>query len=60
VSDLQDIIVTSTVRAFNAGYAAGRQEVLSAVEAVKFEYRDIEVAAISDLNDELELRAKNE
>ena len=59
-TDLQDIIAQSSIRAFNAGYAAGRQEVLDAVNFVKFEYRDLEVAAISDLEEELESRMKNE
>ena len=59
-TDLQDIIAQSTIRAFNAGYMAGKEEVLGAVKAVTFEYRDLEVAAISDLNEELEMRAKNE
>jgi hypothetical protein len=59
VSDLADIIAQSTIRAFNAGYLAGKEEVLSAVKAVTFDYRDLEVAAISDLQEELEMRAKN-
>jgi hypothetical protein len=59
MSDLQDIIATSTVRAFNAGYEAGKRDVLNAVNFVKFEYRDLEVAAISDLKEELEMRTKN-
>jgi hypothetical protein len=58
VSDLQDIIASNTVRAFNAGYAAGRQEVLAAVQFVKFERDDLEVVAISDLMEELDERAK--
>jgi len=59
-TDLQDIIAQSSIRAFNAGYEAGRQSVLDAVNFVKFEYRDLEVAAISDLEEELESRMKNE
>lgn len=59
MSDLQDIIATSTVRAFNAGYAAGRQEVLSAVKFVKFERDDLEVVAVSDLEEELRIRASS-
>lgn len=57
MSDLQDIIVSSTVRAFNAGFAAGKQEVLSAIETVAFHYNDVEVAAVADLQDELKIRA---
>jgi len=60
MSDLQDIIATNTVRAFNAGYDAGKREVLEAVNFVKFERDDLEVVAVSDLQEELEMRAKNE
>jgi hypothetical protein len=56
MSDLQDIIAQSTLRAFNAGYNAGRQDVIDAVNFVKFEYHDLEIAAISDLEEELEAR----
>jgi len=56
VSDLQDIIATSSVRAYNAGYRAGKAAVLNAVNFVKFEYNDLEVAAISDLTEELDNR----
>jgi hypothetical protein len=56
MSDLQDIIVSSSIKAFNAGYAAGKQEVLSAIETVAFDYHDLEVAAVSDLKDELKIR----
>jgi hypothetical protein len=59
VSDLQDIIGSNTVRAFNAGYETGKREVLEAVEFVKFEHYDLEVAAVEDLKEELKLRAKN-
>lgn len=58
MSDLQDIIASNTVRAFNAGYAAGRQEVLSAVKFVQVDYYDHEVVIISDLEEELADRAK--
>ena len=58
MSDLQDIIASNTVRAFNAGYAAGRQEVLSAVKFVQVDYYDHTVAIISDLEEELSDRAK--
>ena len=61
MSDLQDIIAQSTIRAFNAGYKAGfdagKAHVLNAVKFVQFEYHDIEVAAISDLEEELADRA---
>jgi len=56
-TDLQDIIAQSTIRAFNAGYEAGKRHVLEAVETVTFEYHDLEVAAISDLQEELEMKA---
>ena len=57
-TDLQDIIAQSTVRAFNAGFEAGKRHVLEAVDFVKFDHHDLEVAAISDLLEELEDRAK--
>jgi hypothetical protein len=56
VSDLQDIIAKSTIRAFNAGYEAGKRYVLEAVETVTFEHYDLEVAAIADLEEELKLK----
>jgi hypothetical protein len=52
-TELQDIIASSSVRAFNAGYMAGKAAVLNAINFVKFEYNDLEVAAISDLEEEL-------
>ena len=60
MSDLQDIIASNTVRAFNAGYAAGREEVLQAVKFVKFEKDNLEVVAVSDLEEELRLRMNND
>jgi len=60
-TDLQDIIAQSTIRAFNAGYKAGydagKAHVLNAVKFVTFEHHDLEVAAISDLEEELKDRA---
>jgi hypothetical protein len=60
-TDLQDIIAESTKRAFNAGYnaglEAGKTHVLNAVKFVQFEYKGLEVAAISDLQEELADRA---
>jgi len=76
-TDQQDIIASSSVKAFNAGYAAGKREaitddqtviffnagyqagkrhVLDAVETVTFEHHDLEVAAISDLQEELKIK----
>lgn len=59
MSDLQDIIATNTVRAFNAGYESGKNAVLEAVKFVSFELDDLTVAAISDIEDELQERAKS-
>lgn len=64
-TDLQDIIAQSTIRAFNAGYRQGkgegieigRDQILDAVKFVTFEYHDLQVAAISDLEEELKDRA---
>jgi hypothetical protein len=58
-TDLQDIIAQSTIRAYNAGYESGKKHVLDAVETVTFEYHDIDVAAISDLHEELRIRASS-
>lgn len=58
MSDLQDIIASNTVRAFNAGYESGKRAVLEAVKFVSFEFDDLTVAAISDIEDELKERAK--
>jgi len=59
-TDLQDIIATSSVRAYNAGFLAGKAHVLNAVKFVQFDYKGLEVAAISDLEEELADReAKN-
>jgi flagellar biosynthesis/type III secretory pathway protein FliH len=63
VSDLQEVIVEATIRAFNAGYAQGKTEgyeagIERAVEAarfVKFEHYDLEVVALSDLEEEIKL-----
>ena len=60
MSDLQDIIASNTDRAFNAGYAAGREEVLKAVKFVKFERDNLEVVAVSDLEEELRLRMNHD
>jgi hypothetical protein len=57
MSDLQDIIAKSSIRAYNAGFEAGKRHVLDAVETVTFEHYDLEVAAISDLEEELKLKA---
>lgn len=67
-TDLQDIIAESTIRAFNAGYnqgkgegiAIGRDQILDAIKFVTFEYHDLEVAAISDLTEELKDRGYSE
>jgi hypothetical protein len=65
VSDLQDIIAEATIRAFNAGYSQGKTEgykagierALEAARFVKFEHYDLEVIALSDLEEEVELPA---
>lgn len=64
-NDLQDIIVQSTIRAFNAGYRQGKTEgyeagLERAIEAAKFlqfDHYDLEVVALSDLEEELKDRA---
>jgi hypothetical protein len=56
-TDLQDIIAQSTIRAFNAGFEHGKRLVLDAVETVAFDYHDLKVAAISDLEEELQIKA---
>lgn len=61
-TDLQDIIASSSVKAFNAGYAAGilegQNRALEAAKFVQFDYHDLLVVALTDLEDELELRSK--
>lgn len=65
MSDLQEVIVESTIRAFNAGYSQGKAEgfqdgvrrALEAAKFVKFDYYDLEVIALSDLEEELEISA---
>jgi hypothetical protein len=61
MSDLQDIIAESTKRAFNAGYnsglEAGRTQILNAVKFVQFDFHDVQVVAIADLEEELRIRA---
>jgi hypothetical protein len=62
-TDLQDIIANSSVKAFNAGYAAGilegQNRALDAAQFVKFEHHDLEVVAVSDLEEELKIRGNN-
>ena len=58
MNDLQDVIVESTIRAFNAGYAAGLERAKEAARFVKFEHYDLEVIALSDFEEELKLGAK--
>jgi hypothetical protein len=65
MSDIQDIIVEATIRAFNAGYSQGKTEgyqaginrALEAARFVKFEHFDLEVIALSDLEEEVKLPA---
>jgi hypothetical protein len=65
VSDLQEIIAEATIRAFNAGYSQGKtegyqagiQRALEAARFVKFEHHDLEVIALSDLEEEVQLPA---
>jgi hypothetical protein len=59
VSDLQDIIAQSTIRAYNVGFEAGKKHVLDAVQTVTFEHYDLQVAAIEDLEEELKLKANS-
>jgi hypothetical protein len=64
-TDLQDIIVQSTIRAFNAGYRQGKSEgyeaglemAIEAAKFVQFDHYDLEVVALSDLEEELKDRA---
>jgi hypothetical protein len=64
-TDLQDIIVEATIRAFNAGYSQGKTEgyqagierALEAARFVKFDHHDLEVIALSDLEEEVKLSA---
>jgi hypothetical protein len=63
VSDLQDIIASSSVKAFNAGYAAGilegQNRALDAAKFVQFDHHDLDVVALSDLEEELKIRGNN-
>jgi hypothetical protein len=63
VSDLQDIIASSSVKAFNAGYAAGilegQSRALEAAKFVQFDCHDVDVIALSDLEEELRIRASS-
>jgi len=63
MSDLQDIIASNTVRAFNAGYAAGilegQKRALEAAKFVQFDHHDLDVVALSDLEEELKIRGNN-
>ena len=55
MSDLQDIIASNTVRAFNAGYAAGLEKAMQAAKFVSFEHSDFDSAilALSDFQEEV-------
>jgi flagellar biosynthesis/type III secretory pathway protein FliH len=63
VSDLQEVIAQATIRAFNAGYSQGKTEgyqsgierALEAARFVKFDHHDLEVVALSDLEEEVKL-----
>ena len=63
MSDLQDIIASSSVKAFNAGYAAGilegQSRALEAAKFVQFDCHDVDVIALSDLEEELRIRASS-
>jgi hypothetical protein len=63
MSDLQDIIASSSVKAFNAGYAAGilegQNRALEAAKFVQFDHHDLDVVAITDLEEELKIRGNN-
>jgi hypothetical protein len=60
---LQDIIASSSVKAFNAGYAAGilegQNRALEAAKFVQFDHHDLAVVALSDLEEELKIRGNN-
>jgi hypothetical protein len=64
MSDLQEVIVEATIRAFNAGYSQGKTEgyeagierALEAAKFVKFDHYDLEVIALSDFEEELKIR----
>ena len=62
-TDLQDIIASSSVKAFNAGYAAGilegQNRALDAAKFVQFDHHDLDVVALSDLEEELKIRSNN-
>ena len=62
-TDLQDIIASSSVKAFNAGYAAGilegQNRALDAAKFVQFDHHDLDVVALSDLEEELKIRGNN-
>ena len=62
-TDLQDIIANSSVKAFNAGYAAGilegQNRALEAAKFVQFDHHDLDVVAVSDLEEELKIRGNN-
>jgi hypothetical protein len=62
-TDLQDIIASSSVKAFNAGYAAGilegQSRALDAAKFVQFDHHDLDVVALSDLEEELKIRGNN-
>jgi hypothetical protein len=62
-TDLQDIIASSSVKAFNAGYAAGilegQNRALEAAKFVQFDHHDLDVVALSDFEEELKSRGNN-
>jgi hypothetical protein len=62
-TDLQDIIASSSVKAFNAGYAAGilegQNRALEAAKFVQFDHHDLDVVALSDFEEELKARGNN-
>ena len=54
MSDLQDIIASNTVRAFNAGYSAGLEKAMQAAKFVSFEHSDFDapILSLSDFQEE--------
>lgn len=64
-NDLQDSIVNSSIKAFNAGYLQGKSEgfeaglelARQAAKFVQFDHHDLEVVALSDFEEELKDRA---
>lgn len=67
MSNLQEVIVESTIRAFNAGYnqgksdgfEAGLEAAIKAAKFVMFEHHDLEIIGLSDFEEELKIAANS-